>query len=252
MDVAPAADIGSASQLEIASSRWGVWTTFAWSLAALFAFVAVPFCIYLGWLVLEGVKLSESSSHELWRNQDAKDLIHIAGVWAGAGVVILAAHRSRTSVADYLALVSPRGRAAEVILASAAAFAVPALAMYVEGFEFSLSLPSKLTWLTLAAWIDTAVFVPVWEELLFRGLMYRGLARSRLGTWGAIGVTAVLFAVVHFPAERRGGLRLFNVTLIGVMLGWLRAHTGSLLPPIAVHAIWNGLAFIVDASRESR
>jgi membrane protease YdiL (CAAX protease family) len=249
---APAADIGSANRSEIAPlSTWReVWAALAWSLASLFAFVAAAFSIYLGWLAFEGVELGAWGSPEVWRRQPPKVIVHLIAACAGAGAVILAAaYRSRTSVADYLALVRPRGRAAEVVLASVAAFAVAMLMVYGLAFaldiEYVSSWPKTLTWLTVVRWIDRAVVVPVWEELLFRGLMYRGLAQSRLGTWGAIGVTTVLFALVHFAAEPWDWLRLFNVTVMGLTLGWLRAHTASLLPPIVVHAIWNGWRGIV-------
>ena len=68
------------------------------------------------------------------------------------------------------------------------------------------------------------VLAPLGEELLFRGALY-GWIRRRLGARTTIGVTAVLFAVIHplpilWPA----------VALLGVGAGWAREKTGSIVP----------------------
>jgi membrane protease YdiL (CAAX protease family) len=77
-----------------------------------------------------------------------------------------------------------------------------------------------------------AVVVPVQEELLYRGVGYSLLARW--GTWAAIGVPAVLFALAH------GFLELLPFFLAaGIAFGLLRRATGSVLPGIVTHAVFN-------------
>ena len=81
-----------------------------------------------------------------------------------------------------------------------------------------------------------ATFVaPVVEELTFRGLGFTLLAPY--GRWVAILGTGILFGAWH-------GLIVALPVLagFGVVLGWLRYQTGSVYPPIVLHAIFNGIA----------
>jgi hypothetical protein len=81
-----------------------------------------------------------------------------------------------------------------------------------------------------------ATFVaPVVEELTFRGLGFSLL--FPYGKWVAILGTGVLFGAWH-------GLIVALPVLagFGVVLAWLRYTTGSVYPPILLHAIFNGIA----------
>jgi membrane protease YdiL (CAAX protease family) len=85
-----------------------------------------------------------------------------------------------------------------------------------------------------------ALFVPIVEESLCRGLGY-----ALLEKWGqpvAIGGTAVAFALAHGAV-----LDLPWVLVTGLGLGYLRARTGSLYPCVALHATVNGIAVLASA-----
>lgn len=77
------------------------------------------------------------------------------------------------------------------------------------------------------------------EEMLFRGVVQRGLA-ANWGPWAACGVAAVLFGLCH--ALNLGYWIL--ATAIGAYLGWLERATGNLLTPIIAHAVYDFLALI--------
>ncbi|MEO6437323.1 MAG: CPBP family intramembrane glutamic endopeptidase, partial [Tepidisphaeraceae bacterium] len=71
------------------------------------------------------------------------------------------------------------------------------------------------------------------EETLFRGPIQTGLLR-RLPTWPAITVAAILFAAAH--------LDLYGMpvrTFLGILLGWIVVHTGSVFPAMVMHAIYD-------------
>ena len=81
-----------------------------------------------------------------------------------------------------------------------------------------------------------ATFVaPVVEELTFRGVGFALL--EPYGKWVAILGTGILFGVWHGLVVALPVLAAF-----GVVLGWLRWKTGSVYPPIVLHAIFNGIA----------
>ncbi len=78
------------------------------------------------------------------------------------------------------------------------------------------------------------VGAPLFEECLYRGLLY-GLLRERLPAGWAVGLCAVFFALVHDPVAM---LSSFGA---GVLFGLLRERTGTLLAPLSLHVTWNGL-----------
>ena len=95
----------------------------------------------------------------------------------------------------------------------------------------------------LSFWVmalSTAVVAPGYEELLFRGYVFRGLSRSA-GPVVAITVSALLFAAFHGDP-----LHAIAVFPMGLFLGWLRWRTGSVWPSMIAHAlnnaIWVGLS----------
>ncbi len=77
------------------------------------------------------------------------------------------------------------------------------------------------------------ILAPLAEEMLFRGVMIRGLNRH-YGATAAIALTAFIFALVHPPI-----FKMIPTLLIGALLGWWFVTTGSLLPSIAGHAMNN-------------
>jgi len=82
---------------------------------------------------------------------------------------------------------------------------------------------------------------PVVEELFFRGLLLRSLARRFGNVWAVIG-SAVLFGLAHFEALQFPALVAF-----GLVLGVLAVRTGRLGPGIFAHAGFNAftVAYLV-------
>ena len=89
----------------------------------------------------------------------------------------------------------------------------------------------------LANFIVVAGFVPVIEELIFRGLGFTLL--RRFGDGGAIVTTSVLFAAAH------GLLEAFPlIALFGIGLAFIRARTESVYPCMIVHSLFNTIALL--------
>lgn len=92
----------------------------------------------------------------------------------------------------------------------------------------------------VASALAVALFVPIVEEAMCRGIGFTLL--SRWGERVAIAGTAVAFALAHGAV-----LDLPWVLVTGLGLGYLRARTGSLYPCIALHATINGIAVLASA-----
>jgi len=88
--------------------------------------------------------------------------------------------------------------------------------------------------------IAIAVFVPVVEEAMCRGLGFRLL--ESYGQPVAIVGTAVAFALAHGAVND-----LPWVLVTGLGLGYLRSRSMSLYPCVGLHAFVNGLAVLASA-----
>jgi membrane protease YdiL (CAAX protease family) len=94
----------------------------------------------------------------------------------------------------------------------------------------------------LVLWvIALTVFAPLGEELLFRGLMLRGLVR-RLRFWPAAAISSLVFAAAHIDAYLLWP-RALGIVGTGLALAWFyrrRGYWGS----VAAHATVNSIASI--------
>ncbi len=98
--------------------------------------------------------------------------------------------------------------------------------------EPNLFLPSLLV---------LALFAPVVEELVFRGLLF-GWLEGRWGARVAVALSTIAFALAHIePAH------VVLVAPLGLLFGWLRWRTDSILPPMFAHIANNGMAVIAAA-----
>ena len=88
--------------------------------------------------------------------------------------------------------------------------------------------------------LQIAIFAPVIEEVLFRGIILRGF----LGNYKpkmAIFLSALFFGLVHMNVPQ-----FVSAFTIGLFLGILYYRTQSLLLCIAVHALNNGIVILAD------
>ncbi|GIW05857.1 MAG: hypothetical protein KatS3mg060_0662 [Dehalococcoidia bacterium] len=88
------------------------------------------------------------------------------------------------------------------------------------------------------ALLSGAVLAPIAEETFFRGLVLTGLI-ARLGVTGAVAVSSALFAAAHLVPQV-----IPPIFILGVLLAILRLWSGSLWPPIALHAAFNAISLL--------
>jgi len=102
-------------------------------------------------------------------------------------------------------------------------------AHWTEWFDRDLAWgPPLVVALTI---LDTVVLTPIFEEIVFRGLVFATL-RRRFGVPGAAVLSAGIFAIAH----GYGVLGFAAVFWSGLLWAWAYERTGSLLPSIASHA----------------
>ena len=86
-----------------------------------------------------------------------------------------------------------------------------------------------------------AVFIPILEELMFRGFVL-DLAGEAYGKWASIFISAIFFALIH-PLYI---LTVLNAFWAGLVYGYLRIRTNSLWPSIILHSLWNAHIVILQ------
>jgi ABC-2 type transport system permease protein len=118
------------------------------------------------------------------------------------------------------------------LAASAAAFVyieiVRALDLFPVWRAAAFGDPATPLWLAAVA----VIAAPIFEEFVFRGLVFRGLRRS-FGLGLATLASAAIFAIVHPPVS------VIPVFVMGAAAALVYQRAGMLLAPIVLHAVYN-------------
>lgn len=85
--------------------------------------------------------------------------------------------------------------------------------------------------------VAITIMAPVVEELLFRGAIQGHLLRKWKKPLWAIVVSSLIFGIVH-----GNWVQAPFAFVVGLALGWIYYHTGSLLPGILMHFVNNSTA----------
>jgi membrane protease YdiL (CAAX protease family) len=83
---------------------------------------------------------------------------------------------------------------------------------------------------------------PLVEETLFRGCIYPVIART-FGMPAGIITTGILFGLAHSPQLAGAWKQVALVTIVGMVLTYIRARTGTVLASFLVHLGYNSLLF---------
>ena len=91
-----------------------------------------------------------------------------------------------------------------------------------------------------SSFLVVAIFAPIFEEWLCRGMVLRGLLTKMKPVW-AIVVSALFFAVIH-----ANPWQALNAFLIGLVMGYVYYKTGSLILTMIIHFVNNGTAVVLS------
>jgi uncharacterized protein len=217
---------------------WGYWATLGW---AVLAFIAGQF-IALGVMLWMRIGDFNAMLNAPFDGAMVTVFILISNPITIA-VIALAVWIARAPLADYLALKWAATR--DVILGLVCIVVLVAISdglLYFSGYplvtDFQLQSYTSAAaegWLA-ALWLGTVVFAPAGEEILFRGFLFRGWARSERMAWPAIVVISVLWSLLHVQYDWTGILQIF---IIGLVLGWMRWRSGSTLLTFLLHGLFN-------------
>ena len=223
---------------------WGFWATAGLGLAVLVVnLVLTGITVIPLTIAFEGESAATSTLDTLSTNSDVIVVSTlISAVISTLLILFIGGRRKGASWQQYLAFHQPAVKEMLIWLGITVATVVflgllgllfdrPAVhEMWAELYKTSSIVPL----LVLAV-----IAAPLFEESLFRGLLFAGWSQSKLGAIGTILFTAVLFTALHAQYDI---FDLGQVLVLGILLGIARHRSGSLVVPIAMHALTNALA----------
>ena len=92
--------------------------------------------------------------------------------------------------------------------------------------------------------IATVIISPIFEEILYRGLMYNKLKEISNAFIGVL-ISSILFAFLHIP-KYGFGINTFFLFLVGILLAYCYEKTDNIYVPILVHSINNFFIFLFN------
>lgn len=105
------------------------------------------------------------------------------------------------------------------------------------------SLQQNMSWFTLMiGFVSAAIVSPVYEEIFYRGFLYKWF-RVQRGVSAGLILSSIVFTIVHIPTYNTLPVNFIS----GVICAWCYEKTGSIVPAMIVHGGFNGLAVILTA-----
>jgi len=164
-----------------------------------------------------------------------------AAIGLGAAVFVLDHARARRSLQP-TARLALAGAGAGCLMAAATYLLYPALARLVPSIATDAA-HLYASFRAVPPVIASLALLPVviGEELVWRGVVQTELVR-RFGTWTGVVLAAVAYALAHAPL---GSPLLVAVAMLcGMAWGTLRAASGSLVPGLLAHLVWDVVVFL--------
>ena len=234
-------------------AHWRFWGTVLWGTLIAVIFTVLQVFVFFVIVGLRNRGLSESDFGAALESAVNDGTIISVATFATtvvccaliAGIVKLKKH---SVLRDYLAIRPvARGTLLKWMIVLACFLAASDLITILLGrpvvpdFMASAYATANPVWLI---WAAIVIAAPLFEETFFRGFLFRGFESSFMRPAGAVVVTAALWAAIHIQYDLHDILIIF---VMGLLLGAARAHTGSLLLPLAMHSAGN-LAATVEAA----
>jgi membrane protease YdiL (CAAX protease family) len=238
---------------DMSAKPWGLWATLGFSAIVFALFSALQILVATAF-----VSVAKAQHPELDLEVYAKSLpsngfcIAIMAVVSGLIctplTLLFARLRKNISVKNYIGFKEPLKRewvqwllilAAFLFLSDGVSLLLhqPIVPPFmVDAYKTASSLPALL--------FAIVVVAPIFEEIFFRGFLFQGIRYSRLGPVGAIGITSLLWAVIHLQYDIYG---ITTVFALGLLFGIARLKTDSIHLLMVMHSLTSLVATMETA-----
>lgn len=256
---APKDDFVTAELVEVVEvveepqTPWGFWLTGLFSVVVLVVFIAAQTAVAVPFVLVEMQRQPGVSPQELTDNLESNglclSLATLLSTPACLGLIVLFVKlRRRISVRQYLGLnpVATRSILLWGLLLVLFMLVSDGLT-YLTGRDVvppQMARAYETAGFLPLLWFAVVCLAPLFEETFFRGFMFAGIRPSRLGSPGAIAITALVWACIHLQYDV---YQMATIFVGGLLLGTARLKTDSVYMPMAMHAIWNVIATVETA-----
>jgi uncharacterized protein len=232
---------GRSPEVDLKTGPWGLWPTLGFSGFIILANFAAGTIAALGYV---GATQDSIDPAQLASNGTLITLSILISSPVLLGLTFLFANLRRSiSIKEYLALHDVGAVQSLKWLLILLGFAGAAEGIgvllnrpLIEPFMLNVYATSSVRSLL---WIALVIAAPLSEEIFFRGFLFYGILKTRLGGLGAILLSALIWAPLHLQYDLYG---VATVLVIGLLLGYGRLKTGSVYIPIVMHALMNFIA----------
>lgn len=100
------------------------------------------------------------------------------------------------------------------------------------------AITGQAPWTVMIKPFAELVMMALFEELLFRGIVFR-IAEQSLGSAWALGVSALVFAATHMPNANSTPLAIGITAIAGIMFSAAYMVTRRLWLAVGIHFAWN-------------
>jgi hypothetical protein len=231
------------SSNEMKAKPWGFWATLGFSAIVFALFLALQLFTVMAFVSVEKAQHPELDPEAYAKSLSSNGLciammVIVSGLTCTPLTLLFAKLRKNISVKDYIGFREPQKREWVEWLAFLAAFLFlsdgvgyllhqPIVPPFmVEAYKTASSLPALL--------LAVIVVAPIFEEIFFRGFLFQGIRYSRLGPIGAVGVTSLIWAVIHLQYGIYG---IATVFVLGLLFGTARLKTDSIHLLMVMHSL---------------
>jgi membrane protease YdiL (CAAX protease family) len=232
---------------------WGLMATLLWGLLVMACFFLTQLVVMQIYITVVHGDVTAGAGQQLVRHLENDGVLlsfSTIATFIVCGLLLLGivALKKGASPRSYLALNPVSGPTLRnwlilvfVLILLSDAITVMLNRPLVPEFVSNLYLTTKPIWLL---WLAFIIAAPLFEELFFRGFLFTGLASSTLRPTGAIVLTAVAWSLVHFQYDWYG---IITVFVLGLVFGYARFTSGSVLLTVALHSFVNFVATVEAA-----
>ncbi len=122
-----------------------------------------------------------------------------------------------------------------IILGVMMSFIIRYIAIY-----FNYNINRKYSEYFSVAFFSAVIIAPLVEEFLYRKIIFLGMIKNGYAKWQVILLSSIIFGYVH------GNVSQFIVGVVmGIFLAYILYHTGKLLYPIVLHAVYNASNLLI-------
>ena len=220
-----------------------------WSIRELIALLLLTF-VLVPWLIESRLQaLFEHIFHNSLYSGTLTGLV--MGIIFTTGVYIIALLPTKIGWAEVGIRTFPRRYLISIAIWSFALLATSVLILYLMSlfggsYENSKteSIQSQISLFTvLIAVVSAGIVSPVYEEIFYRGFLYRWF-RTRFGRGWALFLSSAIFMAAHIPTYNTLAINF----AAGLIFAWTYETTKSVIPGMIVHGLTNTIFVLLTAA----